>query len=135
MALEEHPEAFFERFEAVAGTFEVLPVPYGYPLLELVTPEGVLPVFDRGAPPIEGGRFRVLIHGVVLSFEPRKEPAYVRPLPTGRTRLSGAVEADLGEGFFHVAATVPVLVHAPEALKVGERYVFDLAPPLMGFRP
>ncbi len=135
MALEEHPESFFERFERVAVEIDVLPVPYGYPLLELAVPGGILPVFDRGAPPIAPGRHRVLIHGVVREHRPSRDPAAIHPLAGGAVRLTGAVREDLGDGFFHVESVVPVLLRVAAPLSPGERYAFDLAPPLMGFRP
>lgn len=135
MALEEHPEAFFERFERAAFEAEVLPAPYGHPLLELAVGGGILPVFDRGAPPLEAGRHRVLVHGVVREHRPSADAAAIHPLAGGATRLVGFVREDLGNGFLLVESTIPVVLWSPAPLSLGERYVFDLAPPLMGFRP
>ncbi len=135
MALEEHPEGFYERFRDCAVRLTVLPAPDGHPLLELAGPEGLLYAFDRGAPPVPPGEQDVLLHGVARAFEPYRGPAYLRPLAGGGYRAAGQVQKDLGSGFYCFDAGVRLLIHAAADWRVGDELEVELAPPLMGFRP
>jgi len=135
MVLEEHPDAFFERFAQVAFETTILPSPYGYPLLELEIPGGLLPVFDQGPPPVETQTQRILVHGVAREYRNANEASYLHVFPGGHAKLSGFIQEALGDGFYHVASVIPVLVWVGAELEPGSRYVFDLAPPLLGYRP
>jgi len=133
--IEDSPETFFERFQTAAFTAEVLPAPCGQAALDLVLPQGILRVFDRGAPPLPRGPQKLILHGVMGEGERTEEPLSIQPLPGGEAWLVGFVKAPLEDGFYLVESTVPFVVWSNAPLPLGERYKLKLASPLMGFRP
>lgn len=62
-AIEESPEAFYQRFQAHALEVYLFPEPWGSPLVEVLCGEQVVYAFDRGAPPAPTGRVKALLHG------------------------------------------------------------------------
>jgi len=135
VALEDSPELFYERFVEAAFEAEVLPVPTGYPVLELALPGGLLFAFDRGAPPAPRGRVRLLLHAVARRHAPEEGPPMAEPIPGGGYRIRGKVIREFGEGFYLVESLAPILIYTPTPLALGRRFGIELEPPLMGFRP
>jgi hypothetical protein len=128
--LEESPESFFARFQAHALEAHLLPEPWGSPLLEVLAAGQVVWAFDRGAPPAPTGRVRVLLHGVVREARPwAGEPFLERE---GASYRLGGRATPLGEGFYLLETTLPVVVHAETSLPEGVAVL--LWPPLMLFR-
>ncbi|ADR36291.1 hypothetical protein [Oceanithermus profundus] len=134
MAYEEGPEAFAERFAEYAVAVELLPQPFGYPLLEAVTPVGVLYPFDRGAPPSPSGPVELVLHAVVASFRYRKQPPGVQALAGGRHRLCGRVQREIAPGFYLLDCGLPLVLASDEPLETGMEIEVTAEPPLMAFR-
>jgi len=129
-AIEESPEAFYQRFQAHALEVYLFPEPWGSPLVEVLCGEQVVYAFDRGAPPAPTGRVKALLHGVVREAKPLEGAPFLRR--EGPTyRLGGRARA-LGDGFYLLEAPVPVLVHGEAPLP--EEAEALLWPPLMLFR-
>lgn len=134
MAYEESPEVFAERFAEHAVGVELLPQPFGYPLLEAVTPAGVLYPFDRGAPPAPTGQVELVLHATVETFKYRQGTPGVRELPGGRYRLRGRVRRELEPGFYLMDCGVPLVLASEEPLEAGMDIEVTTEPPLMAFR-
>lgn len=135
MGFEEGPETFGERFAQFALAAELLPQPFGYPLLEVVTPVGVLYPFDRGAPPAPTGKVELILHATVASFRYRKQEPRIQPLAGGRYRLSGRIVREVEPHFYLLDCGVPLLLASEEPLETGMAAVIITEPPLMAFRP
>ncbi len=97
-AIEESPEEFLRRFLEHRLEVDLLPEPWGSPLLEALTPLGPLYAFDRGAPPAPVGPTPVLLHGVAEWVRPLEGEAYLKRV-RDRYRLGGEAR-ELGEGFY-----------------------------------
>ncbi len=134
MVREESPEAFALRFAEHAVAVELLPVPYGYPLLEALTPVGVLYPFDRGAPPAPTGPVELILHASLASFRYREAPAAVEPLAGGRYRMRGRVLRELEPGFYLLDCDLPMVLASEEPLESGMAVEVISEPPLMAFR-
>ncbi|WP_457631116.1 hypothetical protein [Oceanithermus sp.] len=134
MVFEESPEVFWQRYLEHAASVELLPVPYGSPLLEALTPIGPVYAFDRGAPPAPVGRVNVIFAAAVESFRYRSGPARLQPAGGGRTLLAGKILRDLGGGAYLFDAGIPLVLHAAEPLESGAPLEVVAAPPLMLFR-
>ena len=133
MSLEDSPEAFFERFKEAAFVAEVLPVPWGWPLVEVETPLGPLRAMDRGAPPLKPGNHTLLLHGVVAEISAEKaEGEFFKELKEGAYLFAGPVR-ELQPGFYLMRSVVPVLLYSETPLPASPAVVTH--PPLMGFRP
>jgi hypothetical protein len=136
MILEDSAEGFWERFSAYAQEWPIAPEPLGSPILELLTPAGVLYAFDRGLTPIPHSPLRVLLHGVVEASEDT-ESTGISHLGGGRYELRGQVLRGLERGFYLFAVGRPELLFvlaSSQPLPPGPLAV-RLAPPLMAFRP
>ena len=135
MVLEESPEEFFERFREAAFEAEFLPVPEGYPVLELPVGPHLLAVFDRGPIAERPRRGPLLLHGVAEEAVPETGTAALRPLKGGGLLARGRVAKAYGQGFYLFETLVPLLAHAPEPWEENAWLKVRFAPPLMGFRP
>jgi hypothetical protein len=113
---------------------ELLPQPFGYPLLEAITPAGVLYPFDRGAPPAPTGRVELVLHATVEAFKYRQGPVGVHELPGGRYRLNGRVRSELEPGFYLLDCGLPLVLASDEPLEPGMEIEVTTEPPLMAFR-
>ncbi len=134
MTYEESPEAFAERFGDHAVGVELLPQPLGYPLLEAVTPAGILYPFDRGAPPAPTGQVDLVLHATVETFRYRQGASAARPLSGGRYLLNGRVRSELEPGFYLLDCGVPLVLASEEPLESGMDIEVTTEPPLMAFR-
>jgi len=133
MAFEEDPDTFYQRFAAYALPVEILPQPYGYSLLETLTPIGVIYAFDRGAPPSPVGHANVLFAATVASFRYRSGRPRLEQLPGGSARLAGKVREKLGEDAFLFDVGIPLVLNSYEPLEVGASLEVVTAPVLMAF--
>ncbi len=133
MAFEESPDTFYQRFSSYAVPVELLPQPYGYPLLEALTPIGVIYAFDRGAPPTPIGRADVLFAATAASFRYRSGRPQLEQLPGGRARLTGKVRERLGTDAFLFDVGIPLVLNSSEPLEVGAALEVLTAPVLMAF--
>lgn len=134
MVWEESPEAFWERFAEHAVGVELMPLPANAVVLEVVTPQGVLYPFDRGAPPPPSGRAEVVLHAVVSSFRHLTRRPGLQQEEGGRHLVWGRVLRDLGDGFYLVNAGLPLVLASAEPLEVGADLELRTEPPLMAFR-
>ncbi len=134
MVLEEGPEAFALRFTECAAGVELLPVPFGHPLLEALTPSGVLYPFDRGAPPAPAGPVELILHATLSSFRYLERPAEITALAGGRYRLRGRVLRELEPGFYLFDCGLPLVLACDEPLETGMGVEGTTEPPLMAFR-
>jgi hypothetical protein len=136
VALEDSAEGFWERFSAHAQEWPIAPEPVGSPILELLTPAGILYAFDRGLTPAPRGPLRVLLHGVVEASE-HSESTGLSYLGGGRYELRGQVVRGLERGLYLFAVGRPEVLFvlaSSQPLPPGLLAV-RLAPPLMAFRP
>ena len=134
MAFEDSPEVYWQHYGEHAISVEMLPVPYGYPLVEAVTPAGVVYAFDRGAPPAPAGRQDVLFSASVESFRYRQQRPSLRAVEGGRTLLAGKVLRRLSADAYLFDAGLPLVVNSEEPLEEGAALEIVAAPPLMLFR-
>jgi len=137
MALEDSVEGFWERFAAHAQEWPIAPEPFGSPILELLTPSGILHAFDRGFIPAPRSPVRVVLHGVVESAEPA-EAGGISHLGGGRYELRGRVVRALERGFYLFAVGSPEVLFvlaSSQPLEAEQPLAVRLAPPLMAFRP
>jgi len=134
MAFEESPDTFWQRFSANAIPVEMLPVPYGCPLVEIITPIGVVYAFDRGAPPSPVGSVDVLIAATLENYRFHSDKKEIYPLNGGRTKLVGKVLRKLTENAYLFDVGIPIIVNSGEPLEVGSGLEITAAPPLMLFR-
>ena len=135
MPLEESPETFYQAHPGCRIELRALPVPAGYPLLELETPAGLLRAMDRGVPPAPRGPIEVLLHAVVHRFGPGQGVPELVPLPGGRYRIGGEVRRVLGEGRYCFLGPVPLLLLSEAPLPQGSPLWIESEPPLLAFRP
>lgn len=136
VVLEDSAESFWERFSAYAQEWPIAPEPLGSPILELLTPAGVLYAFDRGLTPTPRSPLRVLLHGVVEAVEDTEANGFSH-LGGGRYELRGRVVRGLERGFYLFAVGNPEVLFvlaSSQPLPPGPLAV-RLAPPLMAFRP
>lgn len=131
-AVEDSPEAFYERFVDHSFEAELLPVPFGSPVIELLTPHGMLLAFDRGLPPGPSGIQRILLHGEVEQVTYGEVQLGFERQPQGRVLLRAMVVRGLGQGHFLLDLGFPVVVYG--ALEPGREASVLLKPPLMAFR-
>jgi len=134
MAFEDSPEVFAERFSDHAVGVELLPQPFGYPLLEAVTPVGVLYPFDRGAPPAPSGKVELVLHATVETFRYSNRPPGVREIAGGRYLLSGRVIRQLEPSFYLLDCGIPLVLASEEPLETAKQVEVTTEPPLMAFR-
>ncbi len=134
MAYEESPEYFAEHFADHAVNVELLPYPFGYPLLEAITPVGVLYPFDRCAPPAPTGQVELVLHASVESFRYRRHAPGIEELSGGRYRLKGRVQAELEPGFYLMDCGLPLVLASEKPLEEGMDIEVTTEPPLMAFR-
>jgi len=134
VAFEDSPEVFWQRYGEHAVAVEMLPVPYGYPLVETLTPQGAVYAFDRGAPPSPIGRLNVLFAAAVESFRYRRLPAGLQSYEGGRALLAGRVVRRLSDDAFLFDAGIPLVINSQDPLEVGATLEVITAPPLMIFR-
>jgi len=134
VAFEESPDDFWLQFSEFATTVELLPVPYGYPVVEALTSIGAVYAFDRGAPPAPVGRLEVVFAASVDSFRYRNARPGLQPLAGGRTLASGKVLKKLADEAYLFDAGLPLIINSREPLEVGAPIELVAAPPLMLFR-
>ncbi|WP_457638342.1 hypothetical protein [Oceanithermus sp.] len=134
MAYEESPEDFWRQFSKYAVAVELLPVPYGYPVVEALTPIGAVYAFDRGAPPTPAGRQEALFAAFVDSFRYRRARPGLHPLQGGRTLISGKVLKKFAEDTYLFDSGLPLILSSGEPLEIGAPIELIAAPPLMLFR-
>ncbi len=135
MPLEDSPETFFQRFAPCRIELRSLPVPAGYPLLELETPEGLLRAMDRGAPPAPRGPVELVLHAVARRFGPAEGPPAIVALAGGRHRFVGRVQAALEEGWYCFSTAVPLVVYSATPLPPSTLLWVESEPPLFAYRP
>ncbi|KIQ55370.1 hypothetical protein [Meiothermus taiwanensis] len=140
-ALEDSPESFWERFAQYAQTWPVSPEPLGSPVLEVLTPWGVLYLFDRGITPFFGGEASLLIHGQVVHWEAASEAPAIEHLGGGRYKVRGRVEALLDNRYFLLGLAgagqenrLHLVLAGSRLPELGTPIQAHLAPPLMAFR-
>jgi hypothetical protein len=131
-AIEDSPDTFYERFVDHTFEAELLPVHFGSPVLEVLTPHGVLVAFDRGLPPGPNGLHRILLHGELEQVTYSEVQMGFEQQPQGRVLLKAMVVRGLGQGHFLVDLGFPVVVFG--ALEPGREANLLLKPPLMAFR-
>ena len=134
MAFEESPEIFWQRFTDFAIPAEIMPVPYGYPLVEALTQIGAVYAFDRGAPPTPVGRLDVLFACSLENFRYRHSRPQLQRMPAGRTMLAGKVLRQLDDYTYLFDVGIPLIINSHEPLEVGASLEVVAAPPLMVFR-
>ena len=134
MIFEESPDVFWQRFSEYAITGEILPVPYGYPLLEVITTIGAVYAFDRGAPPAPTGFQEVLFAGAVKSFKNNNEPKGMQQIKGGYSILKGKVLRELEDETYLFDVGILIILNSEEPLQVGVSLEVVIEPPLMIFR-
>ncbi len=134
MTVEESPEEFSELFAEYATRVDLLPLPVGYPLLEALTPIGVVLAMDRCAPPAPTGQADVIFHAVCESFSVRGGDKLYRPLPRGASLLRGRVVKALSDVHYLFDVGVHFVLGSYEPLEAGLPLEIRAAAPLMAFR-
>jgi hypothetical protein len=130
--LEEDPETFWDRFSEYSIRARLVSRGWFDPLLEVVTPQGVLYAFDRTLAPLNPGEQQVLLHAHLKAVQPASPGAsYFRYLPRGGYRFEGfAREISSILSLFECKEVRLLLAGPPLAGWVQ----VELAPPLMAFR-
>lgn len=139
VALEDSPEAFWERFSVWAVLVVVYAQPTFSPLIEVQSPVGMVYVFDRGLSPLPTGEVQMLLHGQVDTWQVGVGPGRLSHLGGGRYEAVGQVKQGLGGPFFVLeivrdSASLPLLIASPSGLELGQTVQVQLRPPLMAFR-
>lgn len=139
--LEDSPESFWERFSQYAQIWPVSPEPLGSPVLEVLTPWGVLYVFDRSLTPFSGEKALLIIHGQVERWEVASEASAIEHLGGGRYRVQGRVEAVLDSRYFLLdlagaqqEGRLHLVLASSRLPELGTPIQAHLASPLMAFR-
>lgn len=139
--LEDSPESFWERFSQYAQIWPVSPEPLGSPVLEVLTPWGVLYVFDRSLTPFAGEKALLIIHGQVERWEVVSGIPAIEHLGGGRYRVQGRVEAVLDSRYFLLGLAeaqqegrLHLVLASSRLPELGAPIQAQLASPLMAFR-
>jgi len=134
MVFEESPESFWGKYAKFAIPVELLPSPYGYALIEALTPLGPIYAFDRGSPPTPVGRHDALFAAHLQKFRIRAAPAGLVMKPKGQLLLSGKIKHQLADGTYLYDIGIPFILNSYERLEPGIGVEVVTAPPLMLFR-